>query len=40
MTFGKTINFEQFLKNHNFTPITPQIMDSACLELTSHLVLQ
>lgn len=40
MTFGQPINFERFLSNHKFTPMTSKLMDPAALELTSHLVLQ
>mmetsp|Transcript_18010 Transcript_18010/g.21158 ORF Transcript_18010/g.21158 Transcript_18010/m.21158 type:complete len:196 (-) Transcript_18010:872-1459(-) len=40
MTFGKPINFEQFLTSHSHAPLKPATMDQAALQLTTHLVLE
>jgi len=40
MTFGKSISVDSFVNEQRLAPITPDNLDRAALELTSHLVLQ
>lgn len=40
MTFGKIINLKDYLNEKKLSPLSHANLDSAALDLTSHLVLE